>query len=202
MCKSIAVFDFDKTLTRCDSFLPFLFYFNGFWKTTYSLLLLTPDFIRYLFGRLSRQNIKEKIIERFIAGRQYRDIQSLGEAYAEKKLDKYLRTEAMRRLSWHQSQGHRCILVSASFEFYLSPWARRHGFEEVLASRLELTPSGYVTGNLLGLNCWGPEKKNRLTDYLEHTLGAKDQDLYVYGDSRGDQEILAMADYPFYRRFK
>lgn len=197
---SIAVFDFDNTLTDRDSLLPFLFYVHGFWKTICHLLMLTPVFILYVLGILSRQRTKEKILNRFIGGRSWSDVQTLGKTYADQQLDHYLKPEAMKRVAWHQSQGHRCLLVSASLEFYLKPWAKRHGFEEVLASRLEVTSSGHVNGNLVGLNCWGPEKRLRLLSYL----GSKDNKtkLYVYGDSRGDQEILELADYPFYRRFE
>lgn len=197
----LAVFDFDHTITDRDSLLPFLFYIQGFWKTIYHLLVLTPDFICYLVGHLSRQEMKEKILTRFIGGRCFTEVQSLGQDYADCQLDNYLKPEAMKRLAWHQSQGHRCLLISASLEFYLKPWAKRHGFEEVLASCLELTSSGYVTGRLQGLNCWGPEKKRRLLAYLGSTQVDRIQ-LYVYGDSRGDQEILALANYPFYRKFE
>jgi HAD superfamily hydrolase (TIGR01490 family) len=195
---SVAVFDFDHTLTDRDSLFPFLFYVEGVWKTSYHLAALTPAFARFLIGHLSRQQIKEKILARFIGGRVFTEVQALGQDYAEKQLDLYLKSDAMQRLTWHQSQGHRCLLVSASLEFYLKPWAMRHGFEKVLASRIELTSTGEVTGRLVGLNCWGPEKERRLLAYL----GPKENyQLYVYGDSRGDQDILALADYPFYRKF-
>lgn len=194
----IAIFDFDHTLTDRDSLLPFLFYIKGFWKTAYLLILLLPFFVRYLTGRLSRQHMKEKILAGFIAGKSWTDVQLLGKQYADKQLDHYLKSEAMKRLNWHQAQGHRCILVSASLEFYLVPWAMRHGFEKVIASRLEVNEEGNVTGQLVGLNCWGPEKKCRLLAYLGSEEKAQ---LYVYGDSRGDREILALAHYPFYRKF-
>ena len=197
----IAVFDFDHTLTDCDSLLPFLCYIQGIWKASYHLAALSPAFFRFFAGSLSRQEIKEKILTRFLGGCSFADVQALGENYADRQLDHYLKPEALQRLLWHQVQGHRCLLVSASLEFYLKPWAKRHGFEEVIASRLELTSRGLVTGKLAGLNCWGPEKERRLLAYL----GAKPKEsyeLYVYGDSRGDQEILALADHPFYRRFQ
>lgn len=195
----IAIFDFDHTLTNRDSLLPFLFYVQGFWKTIYFLILLIPFFIRYLLGNLSRQSMKEKIITRFMGGRSFVDLQNLGKQYADNQLDRYLKPKAIKRLNWHQSQGHRCLLISASLEFYLIPWAMRHGFESVLASRLEITPDGDVTGRLNGLNCWGPEKERRLFAYLNAEEPAQ---FYVYGDSRGDQEILALAHYPFYRKFE
>ncbi len=196
---TIAAFDFDHTLTDRDSLLPFLFYMQGFGKASYHLTALTPQFIRFLMGNLSRQGIKEKILERFIGDCLWTEIQALGQQYADEQLDQYLKPEALERLAWHQTQGHRCLLVSASLEFYLKPWAKRHGFEETLCSRLEIAPTGYVTGRLNGLNCWGPDKAQRLLAYLGPKVNYQ---LYAYGDSRGDQEMLALADYPFYRTFK
>jgi len=201
MVDSIAVFDFDNTITDRDSLLPLLFYVRGCWRSVGNLLALTPDFVRFLMRNLSRQQIKEKILKHFFGGMSFADLQVLGREYAEKKLDSYLKPEAIKRLKWHQLRGDRCILISASLEFYLKPWAMRHGFEEVLASRLELTPAGIVTGHLVGLNCWGPEKENRLRAYLGKAAENGELQLYVYGDSRGDREILAMADHPFYRTF-
>lgn len=197
--RATAIFDFDNTLTDRDSLLPFLFYIQGFWKTIYSLTLLTPYFIRYLIGSLSRQRMKEKILTRFIGGKPYVEVQALGQQYVDQQLDRYLKPEALKRLAWHQSQGHRCLLVSASLEFYLIPWAMKHGFETALASRLEITPEGNVTGNLVGLNCWGPEKERRLLAYWNEI---KPDHIYAYGDSRGDQEMLKLAHYPFYRTFE
>jgi len=194
----IAIFDFDHTLIDRDSLLPFLFYMHGFWKTSCHLASLCPVFACYLIGNLSRQEIKEKILSSFMYERLFSDVQNLGKNYADEILDRFLKPEAIQRLAWHRAEGHRCLLVSASIDIYLKPWAKRHGFEEVLASRLEVTESGRVTGRLAGLNCWGPEKKRRLLAYL----GPKeDAQLYVYGDSRGDREILALADFPFYRKF-
>ncbi len=192
----VAAFDFDHTLTDRDSLLPFLFDSQGIWKSSYYFTILGPQFVRFLLGHLSRQEIKEKILERFIGGQSFTDIQALGKQYADQKLDQYLKPKSLERLAWHQSQGHRCLLVSASLDFYLQPWAVRHGFEAVLCSSLEVTLADLVTGKLLGLNCWGPEKAKRLLAYL----GPKEHyRLYAYGDSRGDKEMLALADYSFYR---
>lgn len=194
----IAVFDFDHTLTDRDSFLPFIFYTQGFWKTSYHLIGLLPHFIRYMVGNLKRQEIKEKIFSRFFAGIPLKDLQKMGKKYAEEHLNKLIKEQVWRRLAWHKSQGHRCLIASASFEFYLEPWAKKNGFESAICSQLELTPEGYTTGRLKGLNCWGPEKKRRLLVYLgSEPYGP----LYVYGDSEGDKEILELANYPFYRRF-
>lgn len=194
----VAVFDFDHTLINRDSLVPFLFYAKGFKKSTLYLLALMPVFISFLMGIASRQEVKERILTLFFKGMSMEQLQALGNRYAEEKLDSFLKPEAMDRLKWHQSQGHRCLVVSASPEFYLKPWVARHGIEAVLASRLELTAGGELTGRLAGINCWGMEKRRRLETYL----GSRDgYELYVYGDSRGDQELLAFANHPYYQKF-
>lgn len=195
---AVALFDFDHTLTRKDSLLPFLFHLKGFWQTLYFLFLLTPHFLAYTLRRVSRQEIKEKIIAQFMKGVLLSQLEIEAREYAHTKLDLYLKPAAIKRLRWHQSRGHLCLIVSASLDLYLIPWAQRQGFEAVLSSQLEVDLEGRVTGRLKGNNCWGMEKKKRIESYLKST---KPYLLYAYGDSLGDQEMLEMADYAFFRTF-
>jgi phosphatidylglycerophosphatase C len=195
--KTFAVFDFDNTITDRDSLVPFLFFMKGFWNTIFHLTMLLPIFLGYVLGMVSRQKTKEKILSRFLKGLSWTELQALGRKYAAQQLDRYVKPEALKRIAWHQAQGHPCILVSASVEFYLIPWAQKHHFAAVIASQLELH-EGHVTGRLAGKNCWGEEKKRRLLAYLK-SIDAQECELYVYGDSQGDRDILAMAQHPYYR---
>lgn len=195
----IAAFDFDGTITTKDSLLPFLFYTTGDWQTVFKLAALSPVFINYLINRGFRQQTKEAILTRFFGGMPIDYFRELGESYAHSSaLNKLVRPEALKRIEWHQKQRHRCILVSAAIDTYLALWGQFIGFDDLVCSRIEVSPKGTVTGKLEGVNCWGPEKVRRLAELL----GPKENyTLYAYGDSRGDQELLAMADHPFYRRF-
>lgn len=195
---AIAVFDFDGTLTYRDTLLPFLFFTHGT-RAAIKLLTLFPNFVRYALKMKSRQATKESIITEFYAGLPIFEVERQCRAYAETKLDKKIKPEARDRLHWHLSQGHRIVVVSASLNHYIIPWAKSLGIKDVISSQLEVTPDGFVTGKLKGLNCWGPEKSRRLTELLGNP---KDFSIYAYGDSRGDQELLAMADYSFFRTFQ
>ena len=66
------------------------------------------------------------------------------------------------------------------------------GPDHVISCSLETDPAGLVTGRLLGGNVRGPEKANRLRAWL----GGDSVELWAYGDSSGDDELLAMADHP------
>ena len=124
------------------------------------------------------------------------ELQQAGERFAMHVLPGMLRHEAMQRLEWHKQQGHRCVAISASLEYYVRPWATKAGFEDVIATRLQIGEQGCITGKISGANCFGIEKVRRLEDLL----GVRDgYILYAYGDSRGDKELLSYADHAYYR---
>ncbi len=194
----VAAFDFDGTITTRDALLPFLIEVAGFWASLRKFTKLSPKFAGYLLHQITRQEVKEEILTRFFAGMPIEQLRELGEAFARSNtLKQLVRPEAKRRIDWHRRQNHRCILISASIDVFLQPWSKRAGFEDLICSQLEVDPGGNVTGRLNGLNCWGPEKQR----CLEALLGPRNTyTLYAYGDSRGDKELLAYADFPFYRK--
>ena len=194
----VAAFDFDGTLTHRDTLFPFLLHVAGPVKFSYNFLLLLPTLTAYALGFMRNDIAKIKVLRRFLANMEMDTLQQHALQFAEKKLPSLLRSVAMQRLDWHRQQGHRCVVVSASLEIYLGPWANKAGFHDIVGSRLEVIEGGRTSGNLLGENCFGPEKISR----LQALLGPLDKyTLYAYGDSRGDKELLSAADYPFYKKF-
>jgi len=196
--KVVAAFDFDGTISYCDTLIPFLWTITGSLQTGKNLFNDIPFFVSYRLGKKTRQETKEKILTRFLKDKLFTEIQEKGERFSARFLPKLLRHNALNRLNWHRSLGHNLVLVSANLETYLKPWALKNGFDHLIASKLEVSPEGLVTGKLQGKNCWGSEKTRRLLELL----GPKENfSLYAYGDSRGDLELLQLADYPFYRTF-
>lgn len=193
----VAVFDFDGTLTRRDSLLPFLWHVAGPARFVWNALVLLPTLIRYAVGTLENGPAKERVLGQFLAGKPTSEIQAIAESFAAERVPSLLDPEAVRRLRWHQEQGHTTVLVTASPELYAQPWAEAEGFDEVIGTRLE-TKDGVFTGQFSTPNCHGPEKTRRLEaegpDLREATI-------YAYGNSRGDRELLGMADQGFYRSF-
>lgn len=193
----VAAFDFDGTLTRRDTLLPFLRYTLGTTAVMRHALILAPTLAAYCLGMLRNDIAKERVLAQTLGGIAMEELRDQAARFAEHQLPGLMRPEAMRRFDWHKKQGHRCLVISASLDIYVKPWAIQAGFDEVLASQLETLTDGRITGNLLGGNCFGIEKVRR----LEALLGARNSyTLYAYGDSRGDKELLATADYAFYRR--
>lgn len=196
--KTIAAFDFDGTLTYRDSLLSFLIFAVGPVRTILYLLLELPYLLGFCMGVISRQKVKEAVLTRFFLGESIEALKKKGESFAKNHLPSLVRPEGLERIIWHRNQGHRCILVSANLALYLEPWSKANGFDVCLATRLEVTSSGKVTGRLEGLNCRGEEKVCQ----LKKNIGNERVILYAYGDSDGDRELLTFADYPYYRKLK
>ena len=111
------------------------------------------------------------------------------ESYADHVVATGLRPDVRARVEWHRAEGHELVLVSASPELYVAPIGRRLGFDEVLATRLEVDADDRLTGRLVGANCRGPEKVARLQEWRGDNLVVA----FAYGDSTGDREMLALA---------
>lgn len=192
----VAAFDFDGTITYRDSLLPFLMATFGRLKTLCGLALLAPLLlIDWLRGK-SRQVMKERVLHYFVRGKSYEEMHREGSNFAKCIVINHIKPEALQRIRWHKSQGHRCILISASINLYIEPWGKETGFDDVLCSQVAVDRHGCLTGNLVGANCRAYEKVRR----LEELIGDTSQfELFAYGDSKGDKELLEIADHAFYR---
>jgi phosphatidylglycerophosphatase C len=193
----VAAFDFDGTLTRRDTLLPFLLYLLGGTVVLRHALVLSPTLAGYALGLIRNDVAKERVLVQCLSGMEMDVLRQEGERFAALVLPGLLRNEALRRLEWHRQQGHRCVVISASLDLYVRPWAHQAGFDDVIATHLEMREDGRVTGRLAEGNCYGAEKLRR----LEALLGTKDgYILHAYGDSRGDRELLAGADHAYYKK--
>jgi phosphatidylglycerophosphatase C len=194
----LAVFGFDHTLTDRHSFWRFLHFVAGPWRFYLTLLSLVPALSGYLRGKLTLLQVWEAAARDFLAGLPEERFRELARRFAREKVPQWISPAALRRLRWHQSQGHVTALVSNAPEAYLGPWARQVGFDEVIGTRFQVK-GGRITGRLVGDACYGVEKVRR----LQAARGPLNQYcLYIYGDSAGDQELLALARFPYYRVFR
>jgi HAD superfamily hydrolase (TIGR01490 family) len=190
----VAAFDFDGTLTRRDSLLPFLVFVRGLATTARAVVAESPRLGRVLLGRTSRDEAKEALLVRLLSGAEPQQLSESGRAFGERLVTRRLRPAMRRRLDWHRASGHRVVIVSASPALYLDEAGRRLGVDAVLATELELGADGRLTGRLAGRNCRGEEKAKRLRIWIDGSDHEPSGELWAYGDSRGDAEMLALAD--------
>jgi HAD superfamily hydrolase (TIGR01490 family) len=196
MPTTLVLFDFDGTLTRRDSLLDFLKYAVGSYNFYKGLVRLLPMLVAYGLRIISNNVAKERLIEHFLAGWDTARFETVADDYSKHCIDNILRPEAFARLKHHVASGHRVAIVSASMEDWLRAWCRFHRVE-LIATRLE-RDGPRLTGRFATKNCYGPEKVARVRVHFDlETFN----EIYAYGDSSGDREMLALATKPFYRSF-
>ena len=193
----LALFDFDGTITTKDSLLDFIQFAVGKRNYYVGLLLLSPMLTAYALKFISNDIAKEKLITHFFKGRDAKHCANLANIYAHKRIDRITRPKAIEKIKWHQEQGHKVVIVTASMESWLVGWCKNNNLE-IIATRLEIKDQK-LTGKFATRNCHGIEKANRVKKAYDLSLCAY---IYAYGDSRGDRELLALADESFYKPFR
>jgi len=195
--KSISFFDFDGTITKKDSLVEFIqfslskrIYYTGLFKL--SLVL-----IAYTFKIIPNYVAKEIFLSHFFVGWNEKDFQNIADEYAVTQIDKIVRPIAIKKIQWHKKQGHKVVIVSASIESWLKKWCEKNNID-LIATRLEVQDKK-ITGKFATKNCYGMEKVNRIQKKYKLS---EYECIYAYGDSRGDKEMLELANKPFYKPFR
>lgn len=186
----VAAFDFDGTLAERDTLIPFLARAHGRRRVALALAAQARTY------RRDQDAAKADMLRRLVTGDDLERLAALGHDYAV-GLHHLLRPEMTERVRWHRSEGHRLVIVSASLGVYLRPLGELLGFDQVIGVELEVDDHGRCTGSMVGgANVRGPEKTRRLTAWLDtQGLTRPDYELWAYGDSSGDDELLALADH-------
>lgn len=197
MNNTIAFFDFDGTITHKDSLFQFIFFAIGTYKTLLGMCMLSPMLCAYKLKIIPNDKAKQIMLSYFFKGMQAKEFQEIAEEYALHHIHKILRPKAMQKITWHQKQGHKIVLVSASLECWLKPWCNQNNLD-LIGTKLEIK-DGIITGKFLTKNCYGIEKVNRIHE--NYTLSHY-HSIYVYGDSRGDKELLKLSDKSYYKPFR
>lgn len=192
---AIVAFDFDGTLTVRDSFSAFLMWDAGAARTALAAARLAPAGLRYLVDR-DRGRLKAATVRVLLGGRSLVSLEVAAQAFADEVV--LLRPDALRRWEAWGERGARRVIVTASPEYLVAPFARRLGATRLIATRLGVDGRGRLTGALIGRNCRGPEKVAR----LRAAFGPDVRLAAAYGDSAGDREMLSLADEAGMRVFR
>ena len=191
----VAAFDVDGTLTRRDCVVPYLRRAAGRVELVRAFLRRPVVVVRALVSR-DRDALKAIAISA-LKGRRWLDLVALGEMYAAEIARDNLRPDTVHRLSWHRAAGHRIVLVSASLRPYLVPLGMHLGVDAVLCCEIEVGADGVATGRIDGVNCRGPEKVRRLWQWMADQGLVDRAEVWAYGDSAGDRDLLGVANRSF-----
>jgi phosphatidylglycerophosphatase C len=194
---AIVAFDFDGTLTIRDSFTAFLKWRAGPGRYALGIARLAPAALAYVFNR-DRGRIKAAAVREFLRGESRARLEADARAFAEKYSRSLLRPDAVAAWKRWRTDHVRLVIVTASPDLVVAPFARGLGADALLGTELAFDAQDRVVGGFATPNCRGPEKMIRLRAAFGPELTLK----AAYGDTSGDREMLAAAELPGYRVFK
>lgn len=194
--RPIVAFDFDGTLTIRDSFTEFLRWRAGSGGWALGLVRMAPAVAAYARDR-DRGRIKAASVKEFLLGVDRPTLEADAERFADRVWTRFMRPDALEVWNdWGDRGAHR-VIVTASPETTVAPFARRLGAESLLGTHLAFDSQDRVTGAFATANCRGEEKVRR----LHAAYGPGLRLAAAYGDTSGDTEMLAIADQPGFRVF-
>ena len=197
MKRRIAFFDFDGTITTKDSLLAFIFFRYGKWRTIVGLLLISPFYALHLLKLIPVQKAKEQVLKQFFKNEDVNQFSEAANEFVKKALPPLIRPKAIREIQLLQKNGAEVVIISASPDNWLQPWTKQFD-AGLICTKLE-SKNGKLTGRIEGNNCRGKEKVRRIL--AAYDLSQYDE-VYAYGDTKGDKPMLGLATIAFYKPFR
>ena len=189
MKKIIYIFDFDGTITSKDSFLLFSFYSIGFLA---SLNYWITVFLCYPF--IPKWKLKESFFKNF-KGVPLKDFNSSCVLFFKKCLHQFIRNSFFNYIAGLNSNAE-IVIVTASVSNYIKPWCDKMGFD-LIATELEVV-NEKITGRFSTPNCNYQEKVVRIQN--KYNL-SKYTEIHVFGNSKGDFDMLELGTHKYYNFF-
>ena len=190
----LVLFDFDGTLTRHDSLFYFLRFLRGNFYFFSKMLHSLPSLVGYKLGLIDNSSDKEKILVNFLKGMSESKFSAVCTRFAQDIIPEILDQSIAKKFRHHISNGDRVIIVSASIEDWILPWAKQWNVD-VLATKL-VSVTGVLTGKFDGKNCNHEEKVVRIKSHIELS---EYNEIWAYGDSPGDEQMFRLANKVVYR---
>lgn len=191
----LVIFDVDKTLIKRDSLIITAIHNRNLLFLAKKFIYLLPYYLIWIFKIISTKKFKEKFIETFEICEKINQIDK-SNSWLDNLLIKEIRKEAFARIEMHKQKGDFVVLCSASPRMIIEPLAI---FLKVQLICTEMySYSNKWIPKIKGKNCNGIEKLNRLKKEFDFENYSE---LEVYGDSKGDKQILEAADIPHFKSF-
>jgi HAD superfamily hydrolase (TIGR01490 family) len=190
-----ALFDMDRTLIRKETATLFVRYQRDRGEATWRDMLRALYWVgQYTLGIVDAPAVAEKALRQFKGTREKALADKCAEcfvAYVQEHVCELGRVAVER----HRAQGDVVAIVTGATRYGAGPVAKHLGIEHIVASDLEVTHDGLLTGRFIPPLCYGHgkiERTQRLADALGFTLA----EATFYSDSLTDLPLLERVREP------
>lgn len=187
--KSIAFFDFDGTVSRSDTFPAYIIFTKGYLSFILASLLFVPRLIYSKIFNSDQGKIKERWLAYHFKGVKKKTLSEWADQFVKHLHESGgFRSDMVKTIKSLQKENIECVIVSASPDLWIASISRSLQMAYI-CTELEFKEDKF-TGKFSKPNCKGPEKENRIKE--KYNLSEYSR-IIVYGDSSGDEEMMALA---------
>lgn len=204
--KEIFAFDFDGTVTDADTLIGLVKHIYGTGGLLRGLLMFAPVLVLMKLHLYSNHRTKQMLFSHYFCGMTLNEFNARCRSYAQSSMH-IMRPAAIAAMAEAQKRGAQVVVVSASMPNWVAEFIRMAAASPgnnlkdnitVIGTEPQ-TDGGVLTGRFATPNCYGREKAQRLLALFPDRGSYR---LEAFGDSRGDRQLLAMADKAHYKPFR
>jgi phosphatidylglycerophosphatase C len=187
MTRTVAFFDFDGTLVKGDSLLPFLGFTVGWPK-------LVREFTRALMRPEAGHPDKRTAIKATLLAHTLKGVPVTQAKAAAQKLAplRHWKQPAQGALMRLKQDGALIVVATGALDLYIDRLLEGLPVDKIIATDME-SANGILTGRMAGGNCVRAEKARRVAAFIK-THGPFDE-IHGYGNAPHDLAMLDLCDF-------
>ncbi|MFW2078154.1 HAD-IB family hydrolase [Acinetobacter sp. ULE_I010] len=189
--KNLALFDFDGTLCKKDSFTGFIFYALSKRHIVRQGIKILPWIQAYYLKIYPANSMRIRLFNAMFKNANSNEILDLAADYSH-RLMAQLDPELFQQLLKHQNNGDDVVLVSASVDIYLEMICQILKID-LICTETEIL-DGKFTGSYSTPDCSSDQKRLRILSKYDLNQYSK---IYAYGNSEEDLAMLSLADFKY-----
>lgn len=187
--RTIAVFDFDDTLSKGDSLWPFLCAVAGWPRCVFAMMeavALLPVMASTAMLGNHRSFVKERLLLRLLAGRRIDDI---APAILQLRNWRTWLEPSVTALRKHHDAGHHIVIASGSLDLYLPTLLVDVPHHALICTKVEVI-DGVITGRMPLGNCVRQRKAELVAEYI--AANGPFAESWGYGNAPHDLPMLEL----------
>lgn len=199
----LALFDIDFTLTKKETLLQlYMYMFSKNKKLIKYLPRVIYSGLFYILGINNEKKTKE-IFLKFINNMSEVQINNICIEFYHDVLSKILYKDGIEMIRKLKDKGYMVILISASPEFYIKTLYNIPCVDKIIGTKIKVE-DGIYKNKIIGENCKGVEKTNRLSKYLNKNdiVEVDYKNSYMFSDSLSDLPLLNLVGNPILINYK
>lgn len=191
-------FDFDKTITKSDTILPICRFLTEYYNSIFLFRLIQFNFILFRLRLISSKKFKEKIVLLLLKGKSIDDIENIVSEFITTYIDELFNQKIIDLIKKEKNSGSTVIIVSSNLELFVKPVKKIFSIDQVYGTKIKSCNS-IIGEGIEGENCSGIRKAE-----IVNELKSKYQfeNVIAYGDSKGDFDMLRLADESYLAHYK